>query len=436
MFCGTCGKDLREGAKFCDNCGAVVPAAPMVKAPEPDEAIRPEPPVQPQQDVKPEAPKPPKAEKARKEIKKTTRVILTVAILLILAIAAALMYPIWRALRPEREETVTIYLLSSRKEYVNGELAAETRVEYDKMGRPVLFSSTGNKEMQCAVEYDDHGNRIRETYTEEKKFTSENGELSSWTYETSDAVEYEYNDEGQAVKAAVYRNDDQVYTCDFIYDSRGNLIRVEYHYNEATAGPYWANFVYDSQGRLVEETFCLAFEMPIGDQGASFVHSSLQRFAYSYRDDGSYVQVTASTASADREDPVAFSEMENMDYGNAETLDYTFTRNGIPVVLRDSFTLNETGDPQQEGWTFDEHGNLIRSEGTESVTEYTYEAFKLPKSDAQKAQRMMRDSNIPDSIRMYSMTIGLLPLEGAGGPLAFHNVSYAFYYHMIPNPIF
>ena len=27
MYCGTCGKELRDGAKFCDQCGAVQPGA-------------------------------------------------------------------------------------------------------------------------------------------------------------------------------------------------------------------------------------------------------------------------------------------------------------------------------------------------------------------------------------------------------------------------
>lgn len=429
MFCRTCGKDLREGTKFCDNCGAVVREVPVEKVPEQ--------PVEPQQEVKPEAPKPPKAEKARKEIKKTTRVVVTVSILLILAISAALMYPIWQALRPEREEMVTIYLLSSRKEYVNGELKSEIQVEYDDMGHPVLFSMTGSREMQCAVEYDDHGNRIRETFTEEMTSTDKSGETNSWTYETSDAVEYEYNDEGQAVKATLYHNDTPGLICDLTYDRRGNLTLVEYHYSGTLGGPYWAHFVYDSQGRLVEETFCQAGETPIGDQGASFVHSALQRYSYSYNADGSGVQVTGSYASVDSETPVQVSELDDIDYGREETYDFSFTRSGIPVVLRDDFTLDENGDPQQEGWTFDDHGNLIRIEkAEETVVEYTYEAFRLPKSDAQKAQRMMRYGNLPGCILPYSMTLGLVPLEGMAAPLAFHNVSYAFYYHVIPNPVF
>lgn len=420
MVCRACGKDLREDAKFCDNCGAVVREAPVEKVPE--------------QPVKPEAPKPPKEKEERK---KTTRVVVTVSVLLILAISAALMYPLWRVLRPEQEEMVTVYLLSSRKEYVNGELTAEARVKYDDTGHPVLFSSTGKMEMQCAVEYDDHGNRIRETFTEEKTSTDKSGETNSWTYETSDAVEYEYNDEGQAVKATLYRNDTPGLICDLTYDRRGNLTLVEYHYSGTLAGPYWAHFVYDSQGRLVEETFCQAFETPIGDQGASFVRSLLYRYSYSYNADGSGVQVTGSYASVESETPVQVSELDDIDYGREETYDFSFTRSGIPVVLRDDFTLDENGDPQQEGWTFDDHGNLIRIEkAEETVVEYTYKAFRLPKSDAQKAQRMMRLSNMPDSISIYSVTIGLLPLEGAGGPLAFHNVSYGFYYYMIPNPVF
>ena len=423
MFCRACGKDLREDAKFCDNCGAVVQEVPVEKVPE--------------QPVKPEAPKPPKEKKERKKTKKTTRVVVTVSVLLILAISAALMYPLWRVLRPEREEMVTVYLLSSRKEYVNGELTAETRVKYDDMGRPVLFSSTGKREMQCAVEYDDHGNRIRETFTEEMTSTDKSGETNSWTLETTDTVEYEYNDEGQAVKAELFWDDKLAYTCNLTYDRRGNLTLAEYQYSGKPAGLCWAHFVYDSQGRLVEETFCTAVEMTVDQQELSFVQSRLQRYAYSYNEDGSCVQVTWSSAGAEREGPVEASEMGELDFEIRETLDYTFTRSGIPVVLRDDFPLDENGDPQQEGWTFDDHGNLIRIEkAEETVVEYTYEAFKLPKSDAQKAQRMMRLSNMPHSISPYSMTMGLLPLEGAGGPLAFHYVSNAFYYYMIPNPVF
>ncbi len=445
MFCYKCGKQLENGSVFCNICGTRQPVTTV----QPPVAAMSAPSAEPAVSAEPVVPKEahPEVSKAVPGKKKTPKWLIP-AVALAVAVAVALVF-----LLPmlTQEASVTVYLLSSRKEYVDGELAEETYVEYDDRGCPVLINYSGSRAMRCDVSYDGYGNRIREVFSQEMVATQENGETTSRMMETVNAVEYEYNKAGKPEKATVYHGNTETpaYTCAFSYDSRGNLVLVEYDYDGEPLGIYWAHFAYDRQGRLVQETFCRAFPAPVNPQ-VTLTQSSLSRFAYSYNADGSNVQVTVSYGGEIRETPVTVLEMDAINYGNGEKLDYSFTRGGVPAVLRDNFTLDEKGDPQKDGWTFDDHGNLIRSESrvtrkvrgefveSETVVEYTYQEMVLPKSEAMKAQKMMRQSGMPGSIKAYIMIMGLVPLEGAAAPLATHSGSGLddFYYYMIPNPVY
>lgn len=293
MFCKNCGKELRDGAKFCDHCGAAAENNPEGN----------------------NKTKPPK--------RKKHKTLILVSVLLLLAISAAMMYPLWKAFRPEREEMLTVYLLASRREYSNGALVAETQIKYNEMGLPVSFSSTGHTEKQCEVYYDDYGNRIREVTTQV---------MNGYTFETSDAVVYEYNSKGQPESAEIFYNEKLSYTAEFTYDHSGNLVLVEIPFEEIGAGVCWASFDYDTQGRLVQETFCFAQPLTIDDLELTLVNSILHRYEYRYEADGS-VGMTVSVAGMDAETPAKPSEMKSLDFEIRETYDYTYTQSGIPVVL-------------------------------------------------------------------------------------------------------
>ena len=478
VFCIQCGKKLEPRSRFCNGCGASqVSEEPQVTAPQKEEIP------EPAEPVIPEAPEPvflqwsempepvceepaeeaipeeipeqaPAAEKPAKKKKSKKWLIPVIALAAAVAVAAVLLIPV---LFPKPEETVTIYLLTGRTEWVDGVQTSQTVVEYDDLGRPTRFSLKAFQEMECTVEYDRFGNRSEEVFSRIITFDDAQGETSQQKYSNPRYYDYKYDEDGQIRKCTLYRLVDgqkqKEVTLEFTYDDGGRVILVEYDFGQdkVPMGQVWDQYEYDRQGRLVQETFCSFWDLstnPGPEQGDGY-SSNLTRYTYSYDGNGNLDSLCRSGASVIDDEVVEYDELEDVEFAVYEEFSVA-VRNGYIIIEGDEDVLDENGNPSTTGDVFDEHGNLIRTEGTykkeengvqvehRKVTEYTYEALELPKSAALRAQRLTGMCCLPRDIYSYAYYFfGEAILDFRTRPILMHEVRpyTSVYYYLIPNPV-
>lgn len=460
VFCIQCGKRLEPRSLFCNGCGASqmpkAPEATVPQAPELPRAAEPMIPEMPEpvltkwpQMEEPPCEEPPVQEVSNKKKKSKKWLIPVIALVAAIAVAAMLLIP---ALFPKSEETVTVYLLTGRTEWIDGEQTSKTVVEYDELGRPTAIRWDDMRTVECTMKYDRYGNRTEEKSTTTISYMDANGVAQEISYGDTYTYDFEYRDDGRIRKCTVFRTDGEetveVEKLKFTYDDHGNVILVEYDWSPDDAySPAWDHYVYDEQGRLVQETFCM-FSKLMGADPKDLTQIHLTRYTYGYDENGDLDRLCRSGAVFTGTQAPEYDELEGVELTQYEEYSLNI-RNGHILIEDCEDLLDENGNPSGAGDTFDEHGNLIREEGTvqrkvdgvtveyEAVTEYTYEAVELPKSDAQRAQRLMEACCLPSEIISYAIYVfGDAFLGWRTRPVALHMVSNTgFYYYLIPNPI-
>lgn len=424
VFCGTCGNELREGAKFCDECGAVVPqsitaepAAPVVDQP-----------IQPVLVVPPKPEKAKKVRKARKPFRIHPAAIAAVAIVLILAVTAAVVLPI---LFPVTE---TVYLLTS-----------------------CVYTSPSGRVTSYNLEYDDHGNLIRrEDFPQREDGAAFNFSLIlNYAYDKhNNLTEYGYQDE--PLREFDYRYDEdgriteytETYptgssvTCELSYDRKGNLILAEYDYDltEGVSQPAWArwqSYEYDRQNRLTAEVFCDEYDY------AGENYFRMYRCEYDYDKRGNVMQYRVLYCETDDPDDPDYEEAEVMtlSYDEEDHLaEVEYEIQGASRMMEVEYEYDRDGNlkPADGGtYTFDENGNLICIEYESGAkAEFTYEAFTVSRGEAKLLSRRKRW--YPYLRSSTGTTYGLDPIRSemrlpiGNLPAATRN---HLYYCLIPNPI-
>lgn len=491
VFCPQCGKRLEPRSRFCNICGVSqitpqiqptqaqpvqaqempVPAEPkavLVEAPalpyrqEMPEAAQQTPALPQPPEAVPEAPAevtiPQKSSVKKIPAKKPKGkkwLISVIALAVALAVVAALLLPGSKP-KPNAEETVTLYLLTGRTEWIDGEKTSQTIVEYDDLGRPTLFSLDGRLVMDCSLTYDRYGNRIEESFVQTVSFQNDRGESDENQFPSGQAYDFDYNSRGHIRSCTVYSTNGaqrkKLLTLEFTCDAQGRITLVEYGPEEAYYINVWDHYVYDKQGRLVQETFCRADDlskMPGSQIPERIYDSYLTRYCYTYDENGDLDSFSRNSARVTGPEIVAYNEVEDTEFVVAEEHSVE-VRNGHIIIDGNDSMLDKKGNPATPGDVFDSQGNLIRSEGTYAtkkdgvlieqpqVTEYTYKKVELPLSDAQKAQRMMDACGLPSYISSYAIFFfGDAAMGWRTRPITLHLVSgyTKCYYYLIPNPV-
>ncbi len=499
VFCPQCGKRLEPRSLFCNLCGASlvtpapqtaqaqtleipVPAEPQAfaaakpllsqqpKMPEPvcvepaKEAVPEEVCKEPAKEAvqeKPSTPEKPSAveipsaaEIPTKTPKGKKWLISVIALVVALAVVAVVLIPGSKP-KPNSEETVTLYLLTGRTEWIDGVQTSQTIVEYDDLGRPTLFSLDGFQVMECSLTYDRYGNRTEESYTRTESFENDQGKSYEKQFQYGQAYDFDYDGRGHIRSCTVYGTDStqrkKLLTLEFTCDAQGRITLVEYGPETAYSINTWDHYVYDSQGRLVQETFCHADDlstMPGSQIPERIYNSYLTRYTYTYDENGDLDSICRSGARVTSPEIPAYNEVKDAEFVVAEEHSVDIRKGHIIIDGNDSM-LDKNGNPATPGDVFDSQGNLIRSEDTyqrkrdgvlveqQQVTEYTYKKVELSLSDAQKTQRMMDACGLPSGISTCAMFFfGDAAMGWRTQPILLHTVSgyTRCYYYLIPNP--
>lgn len=422
MFCGTCGKELRDGAKFCDECGAVVAQSITAEVTSPSVTK----PIQPVLVVPPKPEKPKKVKKERKPIK--PGILAAVAIVLILAVVAAVAIPI---LFPATE---TVYVLTScTYTSVSGKVS-HYELEYDESGNLIRGENWQASENDFSLppmihtyEYDDHNN------------------LTALLLNDSPAEEYDYryDEDGRITEYTVTTWSGNRYTCELTYDKKGNLILAEYDYDvaEDVTQPLWCrwqSYEYDKQNRLTAEVFCDEYDY------AGEHYYQMVRCEYDYDDQGNVTDYRVLTCETeDPEDDPDYEEVEVTtfsydDEGRRTEMEYEIK--GASRTMEYEYDYDRDGNlkpDDDDEYTFDENGNLICIEYENGAkAEFTYEAFTVSREEAEILNRRKRW--YPYLRSATGNTFGLDPLRSemrlpiGNLPASIRN---HLYYYLIPNPI-
>lgn len=281
------------------------------------------------------------------------------------------------------EEAVTIYVVTERKQYVDGVLSGHTVVTYDDKARPLTITQEeiGVQTKEIALTYDEHGNRTQKMTT-----TTMAGRDEPYQYQSDYTLTYT---DGLLTHCQV-PGEDSVAGMDFVYDEAGRLTGIQFDEAQTErAYAYWIHFAYDDQGRLAEETLC----KKLPENQANPYYYTLTRICYSYGDGG---RLSAYTLSSHRSDtPVSVEEsaqvvFENEDY---ERYFFYYDQAGRLAYVMDTPLENYDGGSasiySNTAYSFDEHGNLVQEDyGAGNYTQYSYVAFELKKSEAQMARRL------------------------------------------------
>lgn len=354
MYCGTCGKELRDGAKFCDECGSIQPdAIPESQKPKKQPEV-----------IHPIAPAeiPTKPKKEKKPVNK--KLLAVVAVVLVVAVVAAIVIPIFF---PGKQ---TIYVCVEEIQYTSDGVAYKhTEWEYDEVGN--LLSEEvdyGDR----TYEYDD----INVVYIE--KYTKYNGtvdDLIEWEYDENNnivkyltsknlgySVEYDYDEDGKitefvltwepSINSASENHAKVVpttYKCE--YDDKDRLIRV-YIPDGFYRGDFTSYlFEYDKDGNL--ETFYVSANTGTWRHDLSYKDSRLHEIEIYYSPTHSFQTGDESNFNFDR------------------VVEYKYDRDG------------HLKRPSNGDYTYDENGNLIEIEyDNGSRTVYEYEERKVTAQQA------------------------------------------------------
>ncbi len=400
MFCGTCGNQLREGARFCDRCGAVQQAMlpPLPEKPKPVEVIQP---------VLKVPPKTPKPKKQRNPANKKHLVI--AAAVLIVAVLAAVLMPI---LFPGTE---TVYVMTSLTYTASDGTVYTYDFAVDEFGNPTKWAHPANP---FEADYDKFGN-----LTEYASTAKPYGEAVA-IYR----VDYDYDQDGRIESAEkTFPGSDSSLEYAFTWDKSGNLTQILPEGMDITIGICRMDFVYDRQNRLIRE-YHIRRQLDRNEilgEIAPYTLVLIQQ--YTYDSSGKVILVEQGECrSKDEADEVSIDELK-YDLEPVFELDYDETgRLTALTYCREAFTDSYSYDSEGNlifadcKTTYDRHGNLIRLERENGVVyEYTYEPVKLSHEAAQRYRH---------SARYYGFDPIARELYPPGYP------AYDFYY-LIPNPI-
>lgn len=370
MYCGTCGKELRDDSKFCDQCGAIQPE--LV----PDNQKKNTTPEM----TPPVAPVIPVAEKPKKPRKKVNKKLLAIiAAVLVVAVAAAILIPIFF---PGKQ---TIYVCVEEIQYTSDGIAhRRTQWEYDEVGN--LLSEE--------VDNGDHAPKWDDTlgvyFYEFAEYDGTVDYRSEWEYDENNnivkyltseqpgySVEYDYDEDGKitefvltwepSINSASENHVKVVpatYKCE--YDDEGRLIRV-YVPDGFYRGDFTSHlFEYDKDGTL-ETVYISAKE-------ATWRHD------LSYKD-GRLHEIEIYVC------PTPYFQSGDESYFNFDrAVKYKYDRDG--------HLKSQSGDD----YTYDEHGNLIEIKYEDgSRTVYEYEERKVNPQQALTFRRRNGEILFPHS---------------------------------------
>lgn len=329
----------------------------------------------------------------------------------------------------EKEEKVTLYVVTEQKNYTKESLSSVSTFEYDDHGRPtvVQFERSDETTYRSELIYDEHGNCTRETYS----FRLSGGnEWSTYVYDYS----LTYTD-GRITHCDRFGNEELIGGMDLQYDSNGYLVLVDYD-DTYVQHSYicWQSFAYDSAGRLIREMICRRLPGGLGETD-NYVYSYTQ-VEYSYDDNGNLS--TCSVTGADSTGLVEPDQTDSLDFQHAgERFAFATDRDGYlmwvgsepnPDYPNGQFSVME--NLEKESFVFDEHGNLVKSVGSE----FSYQAMELSESDAQMAKRLMH--GIASGLNAYSYFACMDPLYIHTGALRLYTAyTYFPFYYLIPYPM-
>ena len=342
MYCGTCGKELPDGAKFCNVCGAAQPnLTPESQQPKAAPEVIPV--------------TSSKAQKSKKEKKTVNKKLLAVvAVVLVVAVTAAIVIPIFF---PGKQ---TIYVCVEEIRYTNGGVAhRRTEWEYDEVGN--LLS-----------EEVDHGNATHRWDDELGVYFYEITEYdgtvdyrSEWEYDENNnivkyltsvqpgySVEYDYDEDGKITEFVLNwepsinsASEDHLkvvpttYECE--YDDEGRLVRV-YIPDGFNGDDFTAHlFEYDKDGTLTT--------VYVSSRESTYRHD------LSYKDDRlCEVEIYISST-------FEFQSGDESAFSFDQAVKYKYDREGM------------LKSPSDCDYTYDENGNIIEIEyddGSRTVFEY------------------------------------------------------------------
>lgn len=278
----------------------------------------------------------------------------------------------------QEEKIVTIYVVTEQKNYFNGELTSTANFEYDGQGRLTVWGyvRTGGSSCKTELTYDQAGNvtAARDTYlfnNGDEIATLQNMDL---TYTNGLLTGMRVNKNGQCVNELKLS-----------YNSKGQLVLVEYPLAEAAkGGPLWQSFEYDKYGRLTQETRCIS--MSAGPGSAQELYY-VSRNCYIYDAQGRLTE--QYLCSGQRLAPVSPKNVEEMELAVIPSSHYFFHYDKagklayVGASEEDVYSGGSAEIYSDPDYIFDANGNLIRvHSGEGSWVEYTYQAIQVSESDA------------------------------------------------------
>lgn len=148
---------------------------------------------------------------------------------------------------------------------------------YDAQGLPLKVVTTGDDPAEYHFEYDAQGRMTRESSTTTYAETDDNGNpTGKMITEESYSETYEYNADGQLVRALIDDKYEGTFEVRYHYNPDGSLQKLEeatYNEDTKTAIPYSVSvYTYDDKGLLTEERYIDA------ETGEAFTY----KYTYSY----------------------------------------------------------------------------------------------------------------------------------------------------------
>lgn len=396
MYCANCGNSVRDGARFCDQCGAVQPEPiiPESQKPKAEPVV-----IQPVLPGK----KPQKPKKERKKVNK--KLLAVIAAVLVVAVTAAVVIPFFF---PGKE---TVYVLTSCT--IDGKTVCE--YTYDEFGNPLELRYMGR---QYRLRYDRHGNLKERTV------------ILSDSLSSTETFDFSYDSKGRIEECEIAHGN----VWEFTWDKKGNLIRAELDEKSPSVKPYGgcvrADFHYDSKGRLFRE--CYIYEQSADRDTEVFCRVILLEYTYDRQgkllaiDSGRSKNIYENSKDIDPEDIdcdlVPLYTLEYDSKGRLTALENCAQNSTFEYSYDEDGNYLEDDD---DTFIYDEHGNLIRIEwDAGGEIEYTYEEVEMTHEAAQRYRRWESIYRLDPKKEM------LYPYADT-----FHPGYQLFFYYLVPSPV-
>ena len=148
----------------------------------------------------------------------------------------------------EREEYVRENIVIAKETWYGGDNNIEcwSEYEYDEQGnqiKAVSYDESGNIESRLKYEYDGQGNQTKRTSYDES------GNIEGWS-------EHEYDGQGNQTKITYYAENGNIKSrSEYVYDTQGNKTK-EVFYDENGNIKSWSEYEYDAQGDKTKSVDC------------------------------------------------------------------------------------------------------------------------------------------------------------------------------------